>query len=68
MEIAPGDTVYFKKKHPCGGSRWEVIAVGADIRLKCCTCARYILLPRSGLERRIRTVHSGAIPPQQDGA
>lgn len=59
MEIAPGDIVSFKKKHPCGGNRWEVISLGADIRLKCCTCARYILLPRAEFERKIRPTGSG---------
>ncbi len=64
MTIEPGDTVYLKKKHPCGGSRWEVIAVGADIRLKCCTCARVILLPHSEFERKIKTAGSGGMPPR----
>ncbi|GAC1401928.1 MAG: hypothetical protein NVSMB52_15820 [Chloroflexota bacterium] len=43
-----------RKPHPCGGYDWTVVRLGADIGLKCRTCDRRILLPRSTLERRMK--------------
>lgn len=54
LEINLGDIVKLKKKHPCGGYEWQVMRLGADIGLKCTTCERRIMLPRSVLERRIK--------------
>ena len=41
-----GDVVEMRKQHPCGGWEWEIVRVGADIGLSCCTCGRRVLLPR----------------------
>ena len=30
-----GDIVEMKKGHPCGGNQWEIIRLGADIKIKC---------------------------------
>ena len=54
MEIRLGDVVRLKKKHPCGSDEWEVVRVGADIRIRCCQCQRYVLLARSTFERRVK--------------
>ncbi len=54
MEIKLGDVVRLRKKHPCGGDEWEVVRVGADIRIKCLKCQRYVLLERSTFERRVK--------------
>jgi hypothetical protein len=43
-----------RKPHPCGSFEWRVTRLGADIGLRCTTCNRYILLPRSELERRMK--------------
>ncbi|HVB10375.1 MAG TPA: DUF951 domain-containing protein [Bacillota bacterium] len=51
-----GDVLKLKKPHPCGSNRWEVLRVGADIRLKCLGCGRLVLIGRADLERRIREV------------
>lgn len=56
MEIRLGDIVHLKKKHPCGNDEWEVVRVGADIRIRCLKCQRYVLMERSRFERRIRAV------------
>lgn len=42
-----GDIVQMKKVHPCGTDKWEVIRVGADIKIKCTGCKRIVMLPRS---------------------
>ena len=38
--------VRLRKPHPCGGSEWRVVRLGADIGLKCETCGRRVLLTR----------------------
>lgn len=49
-----GDVLELKKGHPCGTNRWEVIRLGADIKLKCLGCGRVVMLPRTKVERRIK--------------
>ena len=29
------DIVEMKKQHPCGTNRWQVIRLGADIKINC---------------------------------
>ena len=41
-----GDIVEMKKTHPCGSNTFEVIRMGADIKIKCTGCGRIIMLPR----------------------
>ena len=64
-----GDVLRLRKPHPCGGYEWRVVRLGADIGLRCQTCERRVLLPRSQLERRVKAVvASGATsanPPQE---
>ena len=60
LEIQPGDIVRLKKKHPCGNYDWQVYRIGADIGLQCLGCQRRILLDRSTLDRRIKSVNPGA--------
>lgn len=52
-----GDVVRTRKPHPCGGDTWTVIRTGADIKLRCCTCGRIIMLDRvTFLKRRKATL------------
>ena len=55
-DLRPGDLVRLKKAHPCGGDLWQVNRIGADIGLRCQTCAHHIMTPRYRIERRIREV------------
>ncbi|PJI08372.1 MULTISPECIES: DUF951 domain-containing protein [Clostridium] len=55
-EFDLGDIVEMKKQHPCGTNRWEIIRVGADIKIKCINCGRIIMLPRSSFEKRLKKV------------
>lgn len=54
MEIRLGDVVRLRKPHPCGGSDWEVVRLGADIGLRCLKCNHRVLLDRAVLERRMK--------------
>ncbi|HSN93578.1 MAG TPA: DUF951 domain-containing protein [Anaerolineaceae bacterium] len=53
-EIKIGDYVEMRKPHPCGGARWEVVRLGADIGLVCLTCQHRVLLTRRELSRRMK--------------
>ncbi len=55
-ELRTGDVLRLKKAHPCGGNDWEVVRLGADIGLRCTSCERRIMMPRSAVEKRTRTV------------
>ena len=60
-EIRLGDVVVTRKPHPCGGSEWTVTRTGADIKMKCNTCGRVVMLDReSFLKRRKALVSRGA--------
>jgi hypothetical protein len=54
IEINIGDLVQMRKQHPCGGDTWRVVRVGAEIGIRCATCERKVLLPRSTFERRVK--------------
>lgn len=48
-----GDVIRLKRAHPCGGSSWLVDRLGADLGLRCTTCARHVIVARSQVERRL---------------
>ena len=50
-EFDLGDIVEMKKQHPCGSKEFEVIRVGADIKIKCTGCGRIVMIPRSKFEK-----------------
>ena len=51
-----GTKVIMKKVHPCGGNTWEIIRLGADIKIKCCTCGRMVMLPRIDFNKKIKKI------------
>ena len=55
-EFGLGDIVKMKKKHPCGSFTWEVVRMGADIKIKCQGCGRLIMLERSEFEKKMLKV------------
>ncbi len=58
-----GDIVRMKKQHPCGSFNWEVMRMGADIKIKCQGCGRLVMLPRSDFERKMTRVIEASPPP-----
>ena len=51
------DIVEMKKEHPCHKSKQQkIIRMGADIKIKCLTCDRSILIPRITLNKRIKKI------------
>ena len=49
-----GDIVKLKKPHPCGSQEWEILRVGADLRLKCTGCGHQIMVERRMVEKNTR--------------
>ncbi len=56
FQIQIGDTVITRKKHPCGGNSWQCVRTGADIKLKCNTCGRIIMLDREECKKRTKNI------------
>ncbi len=56
MDINVGDVIRLKKKHPCGSIEWEVLRIGMDFRLKCMGCGHQIMLPRTTVEKSIKSI------------
>ena len=48
------DVLTMKKPHPCGGKEWIVARVGADVKLRCQTCGKYVNLTRDELKKRVK--------------
>ncbi len=59
-EFKLGDIVRMKKQHPCGSYNWEVVRMGADIKIKCLGCQRLVMLPRLQFEKRLVRVEKPA--------
>ncbi|TDT50474.1 DUF951 domain-containing protein [Fonticella tunisiensis] len=51
-----GDIVQTRKQHPCGSNEWEVIRLGADIKIKCLGCGRIVMMPRSQFEKAVKKI------------
>ena len=50
------DVVEMKKQHTCGENRWEIIRMGADIRVKCLGCEQLVMMPRREFNRKMKKV------------
>lgn len=69
MEIAEklyvGDVVEMRKPHPCGGTVWTIVRVGADIGLICQTCGRRVLLPRRRFAHQAKRFLARGAPSEE---
>lgn len=50
------DYVMMKKPHPCKdrGNRWQIIRMGADIKIRCLSCGNVIMLSRASFEKNLK--------------
>ena len=51
-----GTKVIMKKQHPCGTNLWEIVRLGADIKIKCVNCGRIIMLPRIDFNKKLKRI------------
>ena len=56
MEYNLNDKVIMKKEHPCGNNIFEIIRLGADIKIKCVKCEHVIMLSRVDFNKKIKRV------------
>lgn len=52
------DIVIMKKGHPCGTNKWQIIRLGADIKIKCLNCGRVVMIPRIEFNKKIKKIVS----------
>ena len=57
-----GDRVILKKPHACGENLWQIVRVGADVKLKCTACERVIMLDRLEFMKRAKKL----LPSEKD--
>ncbi|KRL90952.1 DUF951 domain-containing protein [Lactobacillus kalixensis] len=57
------DTVQMKKPHACQTNDWEVLRLGADIKLKCLGCGRMVMMSRADFNRKVKKVLTKANDP-----
>lgn len=51
------DIVEMKKQHPCKKStQWEIIRMGADIKIRCLGCDAIIMFTRRDFEKRLKKI------------
>ena len=60
IKISVGDKLELKKQHPCGGSTFEVLRVGSEVRVICCTCGRDMTFDRIKIEKSIKKIIRGS--------
>ncbi len=53
-----GTKVIMKKPHPCGTNEWEIIRLGADIKIRCLNCNRSLFMPRIEFNKKIKKIIS----------
>ena len=53
-----GTIVTMKKGHPCGANEWEIVRLGADIKIKCCNCGRIVMIPRIEFNKKLKKIVS----------
>ena len=58
-----GSYVEMKKSHACTikstgkkANEWEVIRIGADIKIRCTNCDHVVMMSRHDFERKMRKV------------
>lgn len=53
-----GHHVEMKKPHPClqRSSMFEVVKIGADIKIKCLGCGTILMMTRDHFNQRLKTV------------
>lgn len=57
------DTVLMKKPHACKTNDWEILRLGADIRLKCMGCGHIVMMPRAKFVHNLKKVLHKANDP-----
>lgn len=55
-EFVLGNIVEMKKGHPCGANEWEIIRLGADVKIKCVNCGRVVMISRIDFNKKVKKI------------
>lgn len=57
-QFAVGDVLFMKKNHACSANAKEmaVLMTGSDIKVRCVSCGREMIIPRVKLEKNIKRI------------
>lgn len=63
LNYSVGDIVELKKEHPCShrSKQFEIVRVGADIKIKCLGCGNLLILTRDNFNQRLKKIISKTI-------
>ena len=58
LDYKLGDIVELKKPHPCAtrSKLFEIVRIGADLKIKCLGCGNIILISRDNFNNRFKKV------------
>ena len=57
MEYKLNDIVEMIKPHPCKKSnQWQIIRMGADIKIKCLVCGAIVMFSRREFEKKLKKI------------
>ena len=56
-----GSKIQLHKLHPCGNDLWDIIYMGANIKIKCVKCDRFVSFPRSKASKRIKSIQQNEL-------
>lgn len=58
LSYSIGDIVELKKEHPCNArsKQFEIIRIGADIKIKCLGCGNILMLTRDNFNQRLKRI------------
>ena len=57
MEYKLNDIVEMKKPHPCKiSNQWQIIRMGADIKIKCLGCGAFVMFSRREFEKKLKKI------------
>lgn len=49
-----GDHIIMRKPHACGANEWVVVRTGADVKIRCVSCSRVVMLDRGDFLKRAK--------------
>lgn len=55
-EFLLNDLVEMKKPHACGTNQWQIIRTGADIKIKCLSCSRIVMMERDEFQKHAKKI------------
>ena len=58
MDYQINDYAIMKKAHPCPSKsyKWQIIRVGADIKIKCLGCGHIAMLSKRNFEKSLKKI------------